>query len=96
MDEIMEALFHCDLSYTQSRDFEKRYSVALESMTQAERLIRKGLPAEYQALVKDYQKKIQDYQMLDCQLEFEKGFLLGAQIMLTVLLRKITSLPFEE
>ena len=37
MDEIMEALFHCDLPYSQSQDFEKRYSVALENMTQAER-----------------------------------------------------------
>ena len=96
MGEIMEALFHCDLPSSQSQDFEKRYSVALENMTQAERSIRKELPAEYQVLVEDYLKKAQEYQMLDCQLEFERGFMMGSQIMLAVLLRKVTPLSFEE
>ena len=44
----------------------------------------------------DYQKKAQEYQMLDCQLEFERGFIMGSQIMLTVLLRRVMPLPFEE
>ena len=91
----MEALFHCDLPYSQSQDFEKRYSVALENVTQAERSIRKELPAEYQVLVEDYLKKAQRYQMLDCQFEFERGFMMGSQIMLTVLLRKVTPFPLR-
>ena len=47
-------------------------------------------------LVEDYLKKAQEYQMLDCQLEFERGFMMGSQIMLAVLLRKVTPLSFEE
>lgn len=89
MDKILEILFHCDLSYAPNEELEERYSVASEDMELMAKSIKIELPPEHLASLKAYQEKIQQYQMLDCQLEFEKGFLLGAKITLEILTKRI-------
>lgn len=89
VDEILTALFHCDLPFAPYPSNTERYSTALSEVEDAEKALKKTLSSESQALLRDYQKKAMRYQQEDCRLEFERGFLLGAQLMLAVLTRRV-------
>lgn len=89
MDEILRELFHCDLYFAPSRSGDERYSSALDEVEAAERTLRKTLPPEYQTLMRDYQEKVLRYQQEDCCLEFQRGFLMGAQLILAAVGGKI-------
>ena len=86
MDEILAALFHCDYSFDHSRETAEQYSEALDELEEAERAIKKELSPESRALVTAYQEKVQQFQMADCQVEFERGFLMGARLVLGVVM----------
>jgi len=88
VDEILAALFHCDYSFDHSRETAERYSEALDEMEEAERAIKKELSPESRALVTAYQEKVQQFQMADCQVEFERGFLMGARLILGLMTRR--------
>ena len=86
MDEILAALFHCDYSFDHSRETAEQYSEALDELEEAERAIKKELSPENRALVTAYQQKVQQFQTADCQVEFERGFLMGARLVLGVVM----------
>lgn len=88
VDEILAALFHCDYSFDHSRETAERYSEALDEMEEDERAIKKELSPESRALVTAYQEKVQQFQMADCQVEFERGFLMGARLILGLMTRR--------
>lgn len=88
MDEILTALFHCDYSFDHSPEIAKQYSEALDELEQAERMVKKELTPENRALVMAYQEKVQQFQMVDCQIEFERGFLMGARLILGLMTRR--------
>lgn len=85
MDTILDQLFECDIAFAQDREFERLYSSALETVCQAEKAIKDSLPPEHFPMVRNYMEKALLYQKLDCQLEFERGFLLAGKILLKVL-----------
>ena len=89
MDEILTELFHCDLYFVPGRSGDERYASALDEVEAAERTLRKALSPEHQMLMRDYQEKALRYQHEDCCLEFRRGFLLGAQLMLAAVAGKI-------
>lgn len=88
MDEILAALFHCDYSFDRSRKTAEQYSTALDELEQAERAVKIELTPEDRTLVAAYQEKVQQFQTVDCQIEFERGFLMGAQLILELMTRR--------
>lgn len=85
MDTILDQLFECDIAFAQDREFERLYSSAVEAVCQAGKAIKDSLPSEQFPMVRNYMEKALLYQKLDCQLEFERGFLLAGKILLEVI-----------
>lgn len=84
MDKILDWLFQSSLGVAQSEDYRQKYSADLENILRAEKDAKAKLSDEQWALVNDYLERIRELQVLDCRLQFERGLLLGAKIMLWV------------
>lgn len=94
MDVILDWLFQSSLGVVPSEDYKKKCSAALDDILRAEKDAKAKLPDEQWALVNVYLERIHDLHSLDCQFQFDRGFLLGAKIMLWVAEQEI--LPPEQ
>jgi len=89
MDDLLEALFCCDIRFTSNQQFDKLYAVALDDVLRKEKTVKTELDPEHWALVETYLGQIQKYHALDSQLEFERGFLIGSRLMLEITTKNI-------
>ena len=89
MDTILKLLFQSDLDIPQSKAYKRQCSAALDNVLQAEGAVKGELSPEHWKLVANYLEKVRLYHPLDGPFQFERGFLLGAKIMLWVALQKI-------
>lgn len=87
MRSVLDILFSCDLHFVQDQKFTAQYAAALDDILRAEKIVKAGLSDEHWTLVSNYLERIHELQALDYQIQFERGFLLGSQLMMGVLLK---------
>lgn len=87
MCDILDELFSCSPHFEQGREFETQYAAALDNVLRAEEVVKTRLLPEHWLLVNNYLEQIQDLHTLDCRFQFERGFLIKAQLSAEVLLR---------
>ena len=89
MSIILDSLFNSDLRLTPDRELEEQCTSSLDAILQAEQTAKRELSPDHLALVTNYLENVQHYHSLDGQLQFERGFLFGAKIMLWITSQEI-------
>ena len=88
MDDILDALYCCDIRFTPNQRLAKQSASALDDILREEKKVQAELTPEHWALVETYRDRVEDYQALYAQAQFERGFLIGAKIISAILLRE--------
>lgn len=91
MSGILDSLFGINLQFTPNRGLEEEYASALNDVLRAEDAVEEKLSLAQWTSVKSYLEQIHKLQLLDCRLQFERGFLLGVDIMREVMSRDLES-----
>ena len=80
MKPMLEFLFSSELSFPRSWSEESRFGAALEGIKERNMQIQTLLGEDHAELWQEYLKKAQQLQNWDCQMEFERGFLVAAKL----------------
>ncbi len=87
MGKILKQLFQCDLSFPQREDLRQQYSASLDDILRGEESVKRELSPAHWSLVIKHLEKIQKHHDLDVQLQFERGFICGFQLLVEMLER---------
>ena len=77
---MLEFLFSSELYFSQSWDSEIQLGNLMEEVGRLSQKIRALLRAEHANIWEEYQAKVRQLRNLDCKMEFERGFLIAAEL----------------
>ena len=80
-------LFNSEISFPKSWDRESQLGNLVEAVQELSAKIEALLGVEHLEFWKQYQDQVQQLQNLNCQIEFERGFLIGAELLVEVMTR---------
>lgn len=84
---MLDFLFNSEISFPKGWERESQLGNLVEAVQGLSAKIETLLGAEHLASWKRYQDQIQQLQNLNCQIEFERGFLIGAELLVEVMAR---------
>ena len=84
MKSILEFLFSVELNFPGTWMEECRIGRELDRMTDLEDQIRDKLGEEQAAIWKTYQEQARQRETQQCRMEFERGFLMAANLALEI------------
>ncbi len=87
MKSILDVLFSGELSFPGSWIEESKLGKEQDQIEKLEIQVKANLGEEQSELWKEYQKKAREMMVLQCRMEFERGFLLAANLGMEVFCR---------
>ena len=84
---MLDYLFNSEISFPKSWDRESQLGNLVEAVQELSAKIEALLGVEHLEFWKQHQDQVQQLQNLNCQIEFERGFLIGAELLVEVMTR---------
>ena len=82
---MLDFLFNSEISFPKSWERENRLGNLVEAVQELSANIETLLGEECLESWKQYQNQIQKLQNLNCQIEFERGFVIGTELLVEVM-----------
>ena len=84
---MLDFLFNSEISFPKSWERESQLGNLVEAVQGLSANIETLLGVEHLESWQQYQDEVQQLQNLNCQIEFERGFLIGAELLVEVMTR---------
>ena len=84
---MLDFLFNSEISFPKSWERESQLGNLVEAVQDLSAKIETLLGVEHLEFWQQYQDQVQQLQNLNCQIEFERGFLIGAELLVEVMTR---------
>ena len=84
---MLDFLFNSEISFPKSWERESQLGNLVEAVQGLSAKIEALLGVEHLESWQQYQDQVQQLQNLNCQIEFERGFLIGAELLVEVMTR---------
>ena len=84
---MLDFLFNSEISFPKSWERESQLGNLVEAVQDLSAKIETLLGVEHLESWQQYQDQVQQLQNLNCQIEFERGFLIGAELLVEVMTR---------
>lgn len=84
---MLDFLFNSEISFPKSWERESQLGNLVEAVQGLSANIETLLGVEHLESWQQYQDQVQQLQNLNCQIEFERGFLIGAELLVEVMTR---------
>lgn len=84
---MLDFLFNSEISFPKSWERESQLGNLVEAVQDLSAKIETLLGVEHLEFWQQYQDQVQQLQNLNCQIEFDRGFLIGAELLVEVMTR---------
>ena len=84
---MLDFLFNSEISFPKSWERESQLGNLFEAVQDLSAKIETLLGVEHLEFWQQYQDQVQQLQNLNCQIEFDRGFLIGAELLVEVMTR---------
>lgn len=84
---MLDFLFNSEISFPKSWERESQLGNLVEAVQGLSANMETLLGVEHLESWQQYQDQVQQLQNLNCQIEFERGFLIGAELLVEVMVR---------
>ena len=84
---MLDFLFNSEISFPKSWERESQLGNLVEAVQDLSAKIETLLGVEHLEFWQQYQDQAQQLQNLNCQIEFDRGFLIGAELLVEVMTR---------
>ena len=84
---MLDFLFNSEISFPKSWERESQLGNLVEAVQGLSANMETLLGVEHLESWQQYQDQVQQLQNLNCQIEFERGFLIGAELLVEVMTR---------
>ena len=86
---MLDFLFSSELVFSKNWSRENRLGNLIDGVQELSAKVEKLLGEEQLDSWKQYQDKVRQLQNLNCQIEFERGFLIAAELLIEVMERTV-------
>lgn len=84
MENILEWLFHSELSSSMSEHEVQQFAKVAETLQELTKALTKAVPQEKNHIFTSYCDNLETYQNMTRRIEFERGFIMGVRLLFQV------------